>query len=132
MDQLAFPLDVPRPALDLGSLCDAEEMRVARTLLWGRAHALQVPAIAAAGGVPARRAQEIIEHLLHAHQWPIGTAMSRPFGNYLIDSPADLEETVVLLRTRAISTLARAAALKRMSLARYLAEVQHHLNVTPL
>lgn len=122
--QLAFPLAAPRPVLDLGALCDAEEVRVARVLKWGRSSARQVPEIAAAAGTGGRRVQEVIEHLLHAHGWPVGTAMRAPFGNYLIEEPGELAETVALLRMRGLSSLTRAAALRRMSLARYLAEVQ--------
>lgn len=128
-DQLSLVLASAPPALDIGSLCDAEERAVAQALRWGRAHARRVAEIAADAGVPERRAQEFMQHLLHEHHWPIGTAMAAPFGNYLIDSPAELEETVALLRTRGISSLSRAAALRRMSLKRYLAEVQTALEL---
>lgn len=124
MSQLALDFSLTPPALDIDSLCEGDERAVARALRWGRAHARQVAEIAREAGVPERRAQELVQHLLLDHHWPIGTAMSAPFGNYLIDSAAELEETVALLRTRGISSLARAAALRRQSLQRYLAEVQ--------
>lgn len=125
--QIALHLEATRPELNLGSLCNGDECEVARALRWGRGNARQVSAVAEATGLRSRRVQEIIEHLVHVHQWPIGTAMSPPFGNYLIDNPEELEETVELLRTRGISSLSRAAALRRMSLRRYLASVQTEL-----
>lgn len=127
--QLALDFASPHPALDLGSLCDADERAVARALRPGRAQARQVADIAQEAGVPERRAQELMQHLLLDHHWPIGTAMSAPYGNYLIDCPAELEETVALLRMRGISSLVRAAALRKTSLERELADVQAQLRL---
>lgn len=125
--QLGFPLDAPLPApLSLADLGE-EERAVARVLRRGRANARRISEIAAAAGLGSRRAQEIVQRLLHDHGWPIGTAMQEPFGNYLIDSPEELQSTVELLRSRGISNLARAAALQRTSLSRYLAAVQREL-----
>jgi hypothetical protein len=71
--------------------------------------------------------QDLIDQLIHEHGWPIGTSMREPFGNYLIDSAADLEATVELLRSRGLSNLVRAAALRRMPLQRLIAEIQTDL-----
>ncbi|HET7273831.1 MAG TPA: hypothetical protein VFI91_01540 [Longimicrobiaceae bacterium] len=125
--QLALYLDEVRPALDSAALCAEEEQAVAGALRWGRANARQITTIAGEVGFGGRKVQELIEHLIHAHQWPIGTAMSPPFGAYLIDSASDLEATEALLRRRGISSLARAAALRRMSLSQYLRSVQTDL-----
>lgn len=128
--QLALPFgQVPSPRLDISSLCDGDERAMAAALCWGRERARQVGEIAREAGVPGRRVQELVAHLLLEHQWPIGTAMSEPFGNYLIDNSRELEETVALLRTRGISSLARAAALRKTSLNRYLDEVQTQLKL---
>jgi hypothetical protein len=124
--QLALFLDVTRPQLDLAAL-DEDELRVARALRWGRANARQVRDVAAEAGLPTRRAQDVIERLIHEHGWPVGTSMSEPYGNYLIDSADDLQATVELLRERGISNLARAAALKKTSIRRFLAEIQEDL-----
>lgn len=126
--QLAFPLELPRPALGLAAMCSDEERLVASLLRWGREGAMQISEISELAGIPARRVQELIEHLIHEHQVPVGTAMSRPFGNYLIDDPEDLAATDALLRMRGISNLKRAAALRQMSFRRYLAEVQLELD----
>lgn len=124
--QLALHLDATRPDLPLGDL-DAEEMAVVRALPWGRASARQVREIARAAGIPARRVQELVRHLLHEHGIPIGTTMEAPYGNYLIDTAEDLARTVALLRKRGLSNLARAAALKRQALGRFLGEIQRSL-----
>lgn len=128
--QLALYLDATRATLDLAALCDEDERAIARALRWGRAGARQVRDISAEAGTTGRRTQEIVDHLIHVHRWPIGTSMSEPFGNYLIDTAADLEQTVELLRTRGISSLARAAALKRITVGEYLRSIQHDLHLT--
>lgn len=124
--QLGFHLDATRPSLSWESL-DSEELAVARVLRWGRARAIQIPELAAAADLPPRRTQEVVQRLILRHHWPIGTAMAAPFGNYLIDSAAELEETIKLLRERGISSLVRAAALNRSSLQEYLAHLQYQL-----
>ncbi len=124
--QLALHLDASRPVLSLAELSE-EEKAVARALRWGRANARKVREFAAEAGIPNRRAQQVVQQLLHEHGWPIGTAMEAPHGNYLIDSATELEATVDLLTKRGISSLARAAALKRMSLERYIETVQTEL-----
>ncbi len=124
--QLALHLDATRPVLSLAHLSE-EERAVAQALRRGRANARKVREIAAEAGIPNRRAQEIVQQLLHEHGWPIGTAMEAPHGNYLIDSATELAATVDLLTRRGISNLARAAALKRMSLRRYINSVQTDL-----
>jgi DNA-binding phage protein len=126
--QLGFALltGPTRPELPLARLSD-EEQAVALALRWGRANARKVREIAAEAGLGSRRAQEIVQRLLHDHGWPIGTAMEAPHGNYLIDNPEELQSTVLLLRARGISNLARAAALQRMTLRRFLAAVQQDL-----
>lgn len=127
--QFGLFLETSRPQLDPRQLCSDEERAVAAALQWGRAGARQVGAIAAEADVPARKTQTLIEHLILDHRWPIGTSMGQPAGNYLIDTAEDLEATVALLRTRGISTLQRAAALKRMTLEEFLRHVQTTLDL---
>ncbi|HEX8321000.1 hypothetical protein [Longimicrobium sp.] len=121
--QLALHLDTTRPALSWDQL-DPDEAAVARVLQWGRANALQVPEIASAAGLPRRRTQEVIRRLVCDHAWPVGTSMTEPHGNYLIDSADELEATYNLLRGRGLEHLQRAAALKRMSLQDMIRAVQ--------
>lgn len=124
--QLALHLDHTRPVLDWSAL-DAEEHSVACALRWGRPNARQVREIAEEAGIGGRRVQEVIEQLIYRHGWPVGSSMAQPFGNYLIDSAAELDATETLLRTRGVSSLRRAAALRRMSVRRYFAAVQTDL-----
>jgi hypothetical protein len=126
--QLALFIDANRPHLDLAGL-GADEMAVISALSWGAGSARKVSEIAAAAGVPSRRVQEILHRLLHERGLPIGTSMTEPFGNYLIDTAEELERTVELLRRRGISNLARAAALSHMSVRRYLDLVQRRLPI---
>lgn len=119
----------PLGSLEHVAFCDDAERSVVRALRWGRENARQIVELADDTLLPQRRVQELVEHLIREHQVPIGTSMSAPFGNYLIQDADDLERTVELLRTRGISSLARAAALRRMSLRRYLELVQTELPV---
>ncbi|HEY0155477.1 MAG TPA: hypothetical protein VGB92_26005 [Longimicrobium sp.] len=122
--QLGFTLDAPLPApLSLAELSD-EERAVARALRPGRENARKISDIAAAAGLGSRKAQAIVQRLLLDHGWPIGTSMHEPFGNYLIDSPTELQATTELLRARGISNLVRAARLARIPIGRFLAAVQ--------
>lgn len=129
-DQIPMDMRVVRPELRLDSIRDADVRAVARALRWGRANARQIGDLAEVAGIHGRRVQEIIHELLFDHQWPIGTAMSPPHGNYLIDTREELSHTVDLLRTRGISNLSRAAALRRMSLRQFLMKIQHELELT--
>lgn len=121
------------PALDLFALCNPEEIAVANQLRTGRARALKVETIAAEASlalgrkISGRRVQTILLHLIEAHRVPVGTSMREPFGNYLIDDAEDLRQTVELLKVRGIDNLVRAAALRKITLARLLAEVQMEL-----
>lgn len=116
---------VARPPLVLAGIAEDDARAVAHELRWGRWNARQIPELARATGIPARRVQQIIhDELLLKYEWPIGTAMSPPHGNYLIDTREELMQTVDLLRTRGISNLSRAAALKRMTLRAFLMKVQ--------
>ncbi|HEY0019083.1 MAG TPA: hypothetical protein VGC13_22465 [Longimicrobium sp.] len=126
--QLALHLESTRPRLAWGSL-DLEERAVAAALRWGRANARQVPEVARVAELSVRKTQKVISQLILVHHWPIGTGMTTPFGNYLIDSAEELEETVTLLHDRAVAELTRAAALRRMSLQDYLRHAQLELRL---
>ena len=82
--QLALFLDATRPALPLDQLSE-EERAVVGALEWGRERAIQVPDLAKRVGIPQRRVQKILNDVVHQHGIPIGTSMSAPHGNYLID-----------------------------------------------
>lgn len=124
---LSFPTVLPE--VDPEDLCTDEERAVMAALPRGRDNAEQVPVLAEEVGLTGRRLQAVIAHLLEAHRVPIGTAMSAPYGAYIIIDPDELGETVRLLRCRGLANLQRAACLRAMSLDRYLAEVQTELRM---
>lgn len=118
-----------RPVIRVRDLCSIEEARVVRALEWGSAHARKVDELAKDVRLTSRQFQHVMDHLLFEHAVPVGTSMRRPFGNYLIDSPQDLEDTVTLYTRRGLHSLAKASGLKRQSLRRYLSHVQTHLHL---
>lgn len=124
---LSFPSGSVVPPLPFSA--SREERAVYETLRAGAEQALQVPELAKRTGIPARQVQSIVEKLILEYSIPIGTSMRPPYGNFLIESPEDLEATVELLQTRGISNLVRAAALKKMTLRQYLEEVQVELEL---
>lgn len=119
-----------RPTIPLQDL-DDEERAVVGALDWGRPNARPVPEAALAAQLRPRKYQRIVEHLVHVHGIPIGTSMGTPFGNYLIDDPEELRRVEELLRGRGISLIARAAALRRFDLRRYLETIQTQMDKTP-
>lgn len=125
--QTAFEFPSSPVSIDPARLCDDAERAVYATLRPGRDGARSVPAIAHETGLSTREVQSVVSHLILGHSAPIGTSMGKPAGNYLIDSPADLEATTELLRTRAIHQLMRVAALQKMTMARLLEEIQPEL-----
>ena len=127
--EYAHFLDTVRPALPPVCGNNSAEMRIARALKWGRQNAIKVSRLSTIAAVPGREVQEIIHHLITVHEWPIGTSMGPPYGNYLIDSSSDLEKTVTLLRVRGISSLHRAAMLNGQSLDAFLRSIQRELDL---
>lgn len=121
---IEFPSE--RFALDPDEL-PPKERAVYVALRRGRPNARRVPDIAAAAGLSPRETQTVIERLILDHGVPIGSAMGKPAGNYLIDSPEDLDATAGLLRSRAIHVLRRVAALQQMTFERLMAEIQTEL-----
>jgi len=124
---LSFPTGSPIHPLPFSA--SEEERAVFYALREGAANARQIKDLAEETGLSGRQVQSIVETLILEYHVPIGTSMRAPFGNYLIDSAEDLEATVELLRTRGISNLVRAAALKKLTLEAYLQEVQVQLEL---
>lgn len=76
----------------------------------GRASALSVDDLAAAVDLDGRRVQQIVKHLVEAHQTPIGTNTVEPFGYFWIVTDEERREVRDGLVRRALSTLRRARA----------------------
>jgi len=93
----------------------------------GADQAVQVKAMAAAVGIPPRRVQSIVQHLIHKHDAPIGTRMSAPYGWYLAETQAELDQVVALHKARAMKELATMARLKRTKINAVLRQIQTEL-----
>jgi predicted transcriptional regulator len=81
----------------------------------GRENARKNDSIAAASGLHWRRVQMIIKHLIEDHNYFIGSSVGNPAGYYMITDEAEINEVYQSLRHRGISTLFRAARLKKIS-----------------
>lgn len=118
------------PGIDVSALCDDDDERaVARLLneLRGASKAMKVPNIAATVGVPTRKVQSIVHHLINHHGIAVGTSMRKPFGNFLAVTTEERRMVIALHRSRALSELATAAALEGVDRAEYLRRVQVEL-----
>ena len=124
---ISFPVGIA-PEPDRHEMT-AEERKVYEALWHGAENARQIPTLAEATGINKRQVQSIIERLILEYHIPVGTSMSRPFGNYLIICQQDLRKTVQLLRDRGISNLVRAASLLGMELRLYLEGIQMELDI---
>jgi hypothetical protein len=122
-----FPVGTPPGANELAMT--PEERKVYRALGYGAENARQIPALASATGIGGRQVQSLVESLILDHHVPVGTSMSKPYGNYIIDTSEDLRATVQLLRDRGISNLVRAASLLGLEVKLYLARVQTEMEI---
>jgi predicted transcriptional regulator len=103
-DQIGFDFDLA-----------SEERIVLDLIRTGRDNARRVDDIAAAANFARRHIEEIVKHLIEDHCYCIGTGTKEPFGYYMITDPAEIENVYASLRRRGISTLYRAARLKKIS-----------------
>lgn len=97
----------------------------------GRASAVCVDDLAAAVDLDGRRVQQIVKHLVEAHQMPIGTNTVEPFGYYWIETDAERRDVRDGLVRRALSTLRRARAYDKSGWVASLVG-QAELNLTNL
>lgn len=81
----------------------------------GRANALQVRHFAQLLGVDERRAQQIVKHLVEDHAILIGSAVTRPFGYFVPETPEEVEAVTAQLYHRIASLAVRIARIRRIS-----------------
>lgn len=79
----------------------------------GRARAIGLDVIAGIVGVSERTVQEVVAHLIERHHCPIGSAVKRPMGYFLIENDDELAESVSQLVHRLTALARRIAALKQ-------------------
>lgn len=119
------------PRIPLGELCDTDEIAVAATLnqCIGAARAIQVNALASSIGIPSRKCQSIVRHLIVEHGAPIGTSMREPYGWYLAETEAEMDDVIALHRSRALAELETMAKLRKTTVRAVLARIQTELDV---
>ncbi len=78
----------------------------------GRANAIGLDVLAALAGIGERVVQHVIAHLIERHQLPIGSAVKRPMGYFLIETEDERAEALAQLAHRLTALARRIAALK--------------------
>lgn len=79
----------------------------------GRASAIGLDVVAAIADLSERRVQQSIAALIEVHGRPIGSACTRPMGYFLIETDAELIESVSQLTHRVRALVRRIAALQK-------------------
>lgn len=79
----------------------------------GRAQAIGLDVLAASAGLSERDVQSAVALLIEQHSMPIGSAVKKPMGYYLIETEAELAESLSQLTHRITALARRVAALKR-------------------
>lgn len=79
----------------------------------GRANTIGLDALALASDLPERTVQHVVSHLIERHQVPIGSAVSKPMGYFVIQTDEELQESVSQLVHRLTALARRIAALKK-------------------
>ena len=79
----------------------------------GRAQAIGLDVLAASAGISEREVQSAVALLIEQHHMPIGSAVKKPMGYYLIETEEELAESLSQLTHRITALARRVAALKR-------------------
>ncbi|MCS6302336.1 MAG: hypothetical protein H8K07_01520 [Nitrospira sp.] len=79
----------------------------------GRISAIGLDALSMATGVPERTVQHVVSHLIERHGCAIGSAVTKPMGYFVIETEAELTESVSQLLHRLTALARRIAALKK-------------------
>lgn len=79
----------------------------------GRRQTIGLDELALAAQVPERVVQRVIAHLIELHCLPIGSAVTKPMGYFIIETEDELAESVSQLLHRLTALARRIAALKK-------------------
>ena len=109
-DQLALDLVAPADVKDVERVLAIIGRRV------GRANAISMHYIARQVEIGTRDVQAIVKFLVEERQQPIGTATSKPFGYYMIESQDELRENYQHFVRRGVSNLKHARAYNQASI----------------
>lgn len=89
----------------------------------GRLNTIGLDALALAADVPERCVQHVIAHLIERHHLPIGSAVKKPMGYFVIETDDELAESVTQLTHRLTALARRIAALKKSSTPKILQQM---------
>lgn len=81
----------------------------------GRGRAVGLEIVAGRSGLSERAVQSIVVELIERHHFPIGSAVKKPMGYFLIETDAELAESLSQLVHRITALARRIAALKRVT-----------------
>lgn len=81
----------------------------------GRAAAVGLELVAGMAGLSVRNVQDIVAHLIERHGFPIGSAVKKPMGYFVIETQDELAESLSQLVHRLTALARRIAALKRVT-----------------
>jgi hypothetical protein len=101
----------PSPAADLSPEERAVWAELRRHA--GRPEAIGLDVLAGISGVAERTVQDVVAHLIERHGFPIGSAVTKPMGYFVIQTEAELSEAVGQLAARLSALARRIAALKK-------------------
>lgn len=79
----------------------------------GRAQAIGLDVLAACAGISERDVQSAVALLIEQHSIPIGSAVKKPMGYFLIETEDELAESLSQLTHRITALARRIAALKQ-------------------
>jgi hypothetical protein len=82
----------------------------------GRARAIGLDTIAILTDLSERHVQQVVAALIEDHGLPIGSAVKKPMGYFLIETEEELAESLSQLVHRLTALARRIAALKRSTL----------------
>lgn len=78
----------------------------------GRVRAVGLEIVAGVTGLSERKVQEVVVRLIEQHGLPIGSAVKKPMGYFLIETQDELDESLSQLLHRLTALARRIAALK--------------------
>lgn len=93
----------------------------------GRASAITGEELAKQADLPWRWCREVMKSLIETHHCRIGSAPGRPPGYFIIETPEEAEATYETLKGQALSTLKRAAVIRKVSLRELFGQLQMEL-----
>ncbi|MDP1860248.1 MAG: hypothetical protein Q8K82_16340 [Gemmatimonadaceae bacterium] len=82
----------------------------------GRGRAVGLEIVACVTGMSERLVQQIVARLIEQHGMPIGSAVKKPMGYFLIETEEELAESLSQLVHRLTALARRIAALKHSTM----------------